>query len=106
MGIVVIACYRPKPGKVDQLVEEMRRHVPTLRELDLVTDRQPITAQAADGTVVEVFEWRSQEAIDSAHANPTVLAMWARYDECCEYVPITEVPEAAQLFSPFAPLEI
>ena len=28
--------------------------------------------RAADGTIVEVFEWRSAEAIQQAHNNPAV----------------------------------
>lgn len=103
-GRIVIACYRPKPGKEAALRELMRDHVPRLRALGLVTDREPITMAAADGTIVEVFEWKSQEAIDAAHGNPAVLAMWGEYGEVCDYVPVTSVAEAAQLFSNFTPL--
>jgi hypothetical protein len=59
---------------------------------------------AADGTVVEVFNWASLEAIEAAHTNPIVGLMWERYGEVCDYAPIREVPEAAQLFSPLTPL--
>ena len=58
--------------------------------------------RAEDGTVVEVFEWVSQEAIDTAHSNSKVLEMWQEYSEVSEYVPIGELPEASQLFAQFA----
>ena len=103
-GRIVIACYRPKPGKQAALRALMREHVPRLRAQDLVTDRQPIMMEAADGTVVEVFEWKSQEAIDAAHGNPAVLEMWREYGEVCDYVPVATVAEAAQLFSNFTPV--
>ena len=45
-------------------------------------------------------------AIDAAHENPVVLEMWGRYHKVCTYVPIGEVPEAAQLFSPFTPVDV
>ena len=106
MGIVVIACYKPKPGGEAGLLEEAKTHLPILREQGLVTDRESIVAQAADGTIVEVFEWKSQEAIDAAHENPVVLEMWGRYDKVCTYIPIGEITEAAQLFSPFTPLDV
>ena len=83
----------------------MKTHVATLRQVDLVTDRTPITMVAADGTVIEVFEWRSNEAIRSAHSNPVVLRMWEDYAKVCDYIPVSEVPEASQLFSNFTPLE-
>lgn len=104
MGRVVIACYVPKAGKERELHDLSRTHVPRLRAEDLVTDREPIIAVAADGTVVEVFEWCSEEAIAAAHTNPAVRAMWEEYDRVCSYRPIGEVPEAARLFSEFAPL--
>lgn len=102
--VVVIACYRPRSGCAERLDELMADHVPILRSLGLVTDRAPIAARASDGTVVEVFEWRSQAAIDEAHTHPEVLAMWGRYDEVSTYVPVAEVEGAGELFTGLTPL--
>jgi hypothetical protein len=104
MGRIVISCYRPKPGQQDALRALIQTHVATLRGVDLVTDRLPITMEAADGTVIEVFEWASAEAIQSAHGNPVVLKMWEEYATVCDYIPISQVPEAAQMFANFTPL--
>ncbi len=106
MGRIVIACYRPKPGRQDALRAMLQQHVATLRSLGLVTDRPPVTMEAADGTFVEVFEWASREAIDAAHGHPVVLKMWEEYAGACDYVPIAQVPEAAQLFSEFTPVKV
>lgn len=105
MGRIVIAAYRPKPGKSPELRELMKGHLKTLRSQGLVTDRESIMMEAKDGTIVEVFEWKSREAIASAHTNPVVLQMWDRYAEVCDYVPIGSVDEASQLFSEFTPLQ-
>lgn len=104
MGRVVIACYVPRAGRENELHELARGHVPRLRAEGLVTDREPIIAVAADGTVVEVFEWVSEDAIAAAHTNPAVRAMWEEYGDVSTYIPIGEVVEAACLFSEFAPL--
>ena len=104
MGRIVIAAYRPKPGMSDTLRELMQGHVPRLREQGLVTDRESIIMEAEDGTIVEVFEWASKEAIASAHENPAVLEMWGQYAEACDYIPVGEVAEAGQLFSEFGAL--
>lgn len=104
MGRVVIACYVPRAGLEYELHELARAHVPRLRAEGLVTDREPIIAVAADGTVVEVFEWVSEDAIAAAHTNPAVRAMWEEYRAVSTYIPIGEVVEAACLFSEFAPL--
>jgi hypothetical protein len=100
----VIVAYKPKPGKNDELNALAREHLEILRREALVTDRTPIIMTAADGTVVEVFEWASKDAINSAHTNPRVLELWGRYAAVCDYVPVATVPEAGQLFSEFEPL--
>lgn len=105
MGRIVIACYRPKPGREDDLRSLMSTHVPTLRAEGLATDRTPILMRAGDGTIIEVFEWTSPEAIERAHTNPNVLAMWERYSHVCDYVKIGDVAEASELFSAFEPLD-
>jgi hypothetical protein len=102
----VIACYRPKPGQADALRALVVRHHATLHGLGLVTDRAPIAMQAADETFVEVFEWRSAEAIAQAHLDPAVLAMWEEYARVCDYVPVADVGEATQLFSEFTPVDV
>src|SRR4029453_15574908 len=106
MGRIVIAAYKPKPGKSDELAALAREHVAILRGEGLVTDRVPILMTAADGTIVEVFEVASKDAINSAHTNPRVLQLWERYSAVCDYVPVATVAEAGQLFSEFSPLPV
>jgi hypothetical protein len=62
--------------------------------------------EAKDGTFVEVFEWASSQAIEAAHSNPVVLKMWEEYGKVCDYIPISQVAEASQLFSEFTPVEV
>lgn len=103
-GIVVIVAYRPKPGKYEELLTLVRSRVPTLRKEDLVTDRTPILMRAKDGTLIEVSEWKSHEAIEAAHKNPRVLALWDKFFALCDCVPLREVPESATMFAGFEPL--
>jgi hypothetical protein len=106
MGRIVIACYRARAGQQEALRALLRNHVATLRSVGLATARKPIAMEAADGTFVEVFEWASEEAIQAAHQHPVVLAMWEQYAAVCDYVPIGQVPEAAQLFANYTPVEV
>src|SRR3984893_17563358 len=104
-GVCVIVAYRPKPGKEKELLELVRNRVPTLRKEGLVTDRVPAIMRSRDGTIVEVSEWKSQEAIDAAHRNPNVLAMWDKFFAICECVPLNTLLEAADMFAGFTPVE-
>ena len=105
MGRIVISCYRAKPGQQEALREIVRGHVATLRSVGLATERPPVIMEAKDGTLVEVFEWTSSEAIQAAHSHPAVLRLWEEFGKVCEFVPISQVTEASQVFSEFAPLE-
>lgn len=81
-------------------------HVATLRAEKLVTDRAPITMEAKNGSIVEVFEWASAAAIQEAHSNPAVVSMWKQYGEVCDYVPLASLAEAADMFAEFTPVEV
>jgi len=105
MGQFVIVCYRPKPGKEPQLLELVRNHMTVLRGQNMVTDRPAYAMRAKDGTVVEVFEWKSAKAVEGAHTNPAVLAIWKQFEEACTYEAIGNLEEAKGLFSAFAPIE-
>jgi uncharacterized glyoxalase superfamily protein PhnB len=100
----VLASFRPKPGMDDALLAVVREHVPTLQRLGLATMRASLVMRAGDGTIVEAFEWMSSKAIDVAHGHPEVLAMWQRFEACCEYTSLKDLAEAQHPFAEFEPL--
>jgi hypothetical protein len=55
--------------------------------------------RAADGTIVEVFQWVSQEAIAGAHQNPVVFDLWERFEAVCSYETPSNLPEFQKMFS-------
>lgn len=61
-----IVAYRPNPGKDVELMALTREHVPYLRSLGFATGRPHVIATAAEGTVIEVFEW-VEGALEKAH---------------------------------------
>jgi hypothetical protein len=73
MESISVACYKPRPGREQALLELVRNHLPPLRAEGLVTEHAPIVMRCADGTIVEIFEWVSQEIIVRVHKNPVVL---------------------------------
>jgi quinol monooxygenase YgiN len=103
-GVVVIVAYRPKSGKESETLDLVRSRVPTLHKEALVTERTPMIMRARDGTIIEVSEWKSQEAIDAAHKNPNVLAMWNRFFAVCDCVPLNQLSESAEMFAGFEPV--
>ena len=103
-GVVVSVAYRPKLGKERDLVDLVRSRVPMLRKENRVTDRVPTIMRARDGTIIEVSEWKSHEAIAAAHKNPNVLAMWNKFFAICDCIPLKTLAEAEEMFAGFEPL--
>lgn len=106
MGRFAIVAYRARPGREELLLEAVRDHLTVLRGEGLATDRPRQVMRAADGTVVEVFEWKSAEAMRDAHENAAVKALWERFERACEYTPLRELNECGQLFAEFEALDL
>ncbi len=74
--------------------------------LALVTNRPPLVMRARDGSIVEVFEWKSTEAIEEAHKNEAVRTMWKDFEKVCEYEKLSNLPECQEPFSSFEPVDL
>lgn len=106
MGRFVIVAYRPRPGKEQELLELTRKHLPILQEQGLATDRPSYVMKSVDGTIIEVFEWKSAEAIAAAHQNPVWQAMCARYGDVCEYISLENLSESKNMFAEFDAVDL
>jgi|SRR5271166_1515027 len=106
MAVIAIAAYRPRAGKEEELLQAVRDHMPVLRGQHLITARAPYIMRAEDGTIVEIFEWNSDDAIAQAHSNPEVIKLWTRFNEACEYIPLANLPECKGMFATFEPLDL
>ena len=104
MGSISVACYKPKPGCEQALVDLVRDHLPPLRAQGLVTDRSSIVMRTADGIIIEVFEWVSQEAIAGAHQNQAVIDLWKRFEAVCTYEIPSNIPEFQKMFAHLEPV--
>jgi hypothetical protein len=66
----VIVAYRPREGKERKLFEVVKDHLPAIRDAGPATKRPPYVIQSKDGTIVEVFEWTSNAAVEDARRKP------------------------------------
>jgi hypothetical protein len=79
--VKTLVIYRPKTGAERALEALVRKHLPTLRKLGLMSPAEGQLWRAADkrsGAVsfVEIFEWKDGRASDVAHQTPEVMAIW------------------------------
>lgn len=103
---IAIALYRPKAGKAKELEALVERHIPTLRQLELVTDRPSVLARSQDGTLIEIFEWRSGEAIGKAHTHPKLAQVWEAMGAIADFPSLSSLPEANGRFPNFTPVHL
>lgn len=106
MGRFVIVAYTPKQSMEQQLLVAVKKHLRVLKTEQLVTDKPAYVMRAGDGSIVEVFEWRSAAAIEQAHGNPSVQALWAEFGAACDYTPLNKLSEAHQMFAEFDAVEL
>ncbi len=106
MAITVIAAYRPKPGLAADLLALVREHLPILRREGLATATAPVVLRADDGTLLEIFDWVSEEAVGRAHESPQILALWERFGAVCDYVKLAELAESTKLFAEFQRIDV
>jgi hypothetical protein len=103
---VVLALYHPHAGKEAQLRALIARHLPTLRRLELITDRPAALVKSRNGTFIEMFEWRSNEAARQAHEHPEVATIWEAMGQCCDLTTLDSLEEAKVQFPHFEPVSL
>ena len=104
-AVTYVAAYRPHPGKEAQLLELVRRHVPTLRREGLATGHAALLLKAADGTLIELASWKSEEHSRAAHDNAAVQELWSAFAACCDFLALKDLAEAQRMFAHFERVE-
>lgn len=101
---IVMAVYRAKSGKADEIAGLIKRHVPLLREEGLATARASIVVRSPeDGTFVEIFEWDTADAVVPPHEIPAVKEIWTAMEQVADFVTLGDVPESKVQFPSFTP---
>lgn len=101
--VLSFAAYKPKPAQEEALMKLVEMHLPKLRDLGFATDRENYIAKSQDGTIIEVFEWTSMNAVNAAHQHPAISDIWEKMTLVAEFLPINTLSE---LNSPFADFEV
>jgi hypothetical protein len=83
------------------LADALARHVDILREQGYATELPVLYLRAEDGTVLEIFEWRSSATVEAAHDDKRVQAIWQTLEEAAEFVPLSKLPNAEDPFPHF-----
>ncbi len=103
---VVFALYKPHQGKDPELLEIIKQHVPTLRRLEMATDRPVVLVKTKNGTYIEIFEWSTAEAAGLAHHHPEVAKVWEAMGKVADLVTLESLEEIKQQFPHFQPINL
>jgi hypothetical protein len=105
MGRILVVVYKPFRGKEGDVLDVIGHHMPVLRAEGLATDRKPILMRSDDGSIIEIFEARSAEAIQQAAYNTKIQELWMAMGRISEFIKPTEVQEFQTLFSQFESID-
>ncbi|HRE60775.1 MAG TPA: hypothetical protein PL096_06660 [Micropepsaceae bacterium] len=101
----VIAIYRPKKGKEAALLKLVRSHHPRLVTLGYATkDAATILRSPKDGTLIEIFSWKSDAHVERAHRDPAIMEIWEAFAALCDYGTLGGLAEAGDMFPHFSEL--
>ena len=107
---VVLALYqvaRENEKALLRLLPKKRRY---FLKAGYATRRAPILLRSRQNPeiFIEIFEWKSQDAVAKAHQDPKVRAIWDEMDKLCKRIGkgLNEVPEFATPFPHFDPVGI
>jgi quinol monooxygenase YgiN len=99
-----VALYRPHAGKEEALKKLIAEHVPTLRRLELITDREALLMKAQDGTYVEIAEWRGPDSAEKAHQHPELAKVWEGMGKIADFPALESLKESKVRFPHFQPV--
>jgi len=100
-GTMTITTYMPKPDKAEELLQVLRQHVPTLRQLGLATEYPSTLMRSEDGSFVEIFEWESEESSKKALEHPKVQKLRKDIQSLCDFKSLADVPESQNTIAKF-----
>jgi hypothetical protein len=101
MHHIALILYSPRKGREQELIEMLQHNIPVMRKLGLVTDREQILAGTKDGSIIQIFEWKSQDSQEQAMAHPVVQEMWLKAGNISEFQKPAAVAEFNEVFSMF-----
>lgn len=85
---VVMAAYRARHGRFEELCSIVKEKRDFMVGAGYYTERAPylLVSEEDPDLLIEIFEWKSLEAIDNAHKDPSVHEIWGRMDGICSEV--------------------
>ena len=89
----------------DKLLKILEKHVPTLREFELIDDSPAFLLQSDDGTIIETFEWKNEETKQAAHEHPAIRTLWGEMEGICDFPSLSDLPESNNRFPNFKVLK-
>lgn len=100
MGLMGIVAYRAKEGKEKRLLSLIRKHAPLLNSLGGISEAS-FLMKSLDGSIIEVFEWKSMAAKKKAMKSEELWKLWGEIEDVSTKVKLSSVPETREVLSNF-----
>jgi hypothetical protein len=98
---VVITVYRSRGvSSLDAMRALLEEHIALLLEKRYVTAKDKYIL-SSDDYFLEVFEWASEESLESAHGDEAVGVIWNKLHTTFEYATLHDLPVGKEQFAHF-----
>jgi hypothetical protein len=83
---ISLSAYRPRRGRVDEVLLHLREEVAALRANGYITSRLAPICRTARGEYLVIAEWATDTSVDEAHQDEVILEIWRRKEQLVEYI--------------------
>jgi hypothetical protein len=100
-----IIVYKPYKGREQELPPAVKASYLDLRESGYVTSDPPKVMKAKDSSIILIFEWKDEQMIRNAEADPLIQKHWMSLSKLCEFAKPMNLVEFQSPFSEFETIE-
>jgi len=105
MRLTFIIVYKPYKGREQELLPAVKASYVDLVKSDYVTRDAPKLMKTTNGSIILIFDWKSEEMINRAQADPIIQNHWMKLAKLCEFEKSANLVEFQQPFSQFEAIE-
>jgi hypothetical protein len=100
-----IIVYKPYKGREQELLPAVKASYIDLRKGGYVTSDSPKIMKAKDSSIILIFEWKDEQMIPNAQADPVIQQHWMTLSKLCEFAKPMNLIEFQGPFSEFETID-
>ena len=93
--------FKPRKGKAEELIAFLKRSFVILQSLKVASEKPQILASSVDGSIMQIFEFSTDDKPESAAIYPEVRELWKEAEKLSEFLKPSSLKEFQEVFPSF-----